>query len=185
VSIRLIDRRENVPVRGSPPESNILEKAHQVLDSWYSEAYNTFWFLNMSKTQRPPAPKKISKLFRVLGHPSHLDILLAIGTGEACVCHLEAATGCRQAYISQHLMALRSEGLLVSRRDGRRIYYRLKNPDVLDLIRKAASVAGKTDVEAALSQVAEPLPNCPCPNCNAQTIQVNLAEVHHLAVGIS
>jgi DNA-binding transcriptional ArsR family regulator len=94
----------------------------------------------MSKTQRLPAPQKISRLFRVLGQPSHLEILIAIGTGEACVCHLETAIGCRQAYISQHLMALRSEGLVVSRREGRRIFYRLKNAGVLDLIRNAASL---------------------------------------------
>ena len=137
----------------------------------------------MSKTQRPPSPQKISKLFRVLGQPSHLDILLAIGTGEACVCHLEAATGCRQAYISQHLMALRSEGLLVSRRDGRRIYYRLKNAGVLDLIRTAASVAGKTDVEVALSQAAEPLANCPYPHCSAQKTPESMADLSRLAVG--
>ena len=137
----------------------------------------------MSKIQRPPAPQKISKLFRVLGQPSHLDILLAIGTGEACVCHLEAATGCRQAYISQHLMALRSEGLVVSRREGRRIYYRLKNAGVLDLIRNAVSVAGKTDVEAALSQWAGPLPNCPCPHCSARTTLESGANVSRLAVG--
>jgi DNA-binding transcriptional ArsR family regulator len=141
--------------------------------------------MNMSKTQRLPSPQKISKLFRVLGQPLHLEILLAIGTGEACVCHLEAATGCRQAYISQHLMVLRSEGLLVSRRDGRRIYYRLKNAGVLDLIRTAASVTGKTDVEAALSQAAEPLANCPCPHCSVQKTLVNAADLSRLAVGFS
>lgn len=139
----------------------------------------------MSKSQHLPAPAKISKLFRVLGQPSHLDILLAIGTSEACVCHLEAATGCRQAYISQHLMALRSEGLVLSRRDGRRIYYRLKNAGVLDLIRTAASVAGKTDVEAALSQAAEPLANCPCPHCSVQKTQAQAADLSRLAVGVS
>lgn len=137
----------------------------------------------MSKTLPPLSPQKISKLFRVLGQPSHLDILLAIGTGEACVCHLEAATGCRQAYISQHLMALRSEGLVVSRREGRRIFYRLKNAGVLDLIRSAASVAGKTDVEAALNQSAGPLPNCPCPHCSIQATQAPMADISRLAVG--
>jgi len=94
----------------------------------------------MSKIHSNSNPKEISKLFRVLGQPSHLDILLAIGTGEACVCHLEAATGWRQAYISQHLMALRSDGLVTSRRDGRNIYYRLKDQSILDLVNKAAGI---------------------------------------------
>ena len=167
------------------PESKILDEANRVLDKEWSGAYNIFWFTNMSKPTLTRSPQKISRLFRVLGQPSHLDILLAIGTGEACVCHLEAAIGCRQAYISQHLMALRSEDLVVSRRDGRNIFYRLKNAGVLDLIRKAASVAGKTDVEATLSELAEPLPNCPCPHCNARKAQAQVADVSRLAVGTS
>ncbi|NMC14284.1 MAG: helix-turn-helix transcriptional regulator, partial [Chloroflexi bacterium] len=92
----------------------------------------------MSSQKLTPSPQKISKLFRLLGQPSHLEILLAIGKGEACVCHLKAATGYRQAYISQHLMALRREGLVSFRRDGRNIYYRLINSSLLDVIFEAA-----------------------------------------------
>jgi DNA-binding transcriptional ArsR family regulator len=139
----------------------------------------------MLKTNPTPSPQNISKLFRILGQPSHLEILLAIGTGEACVCHLEAATGWRQAYISQHLMALRSEGLVVSRRNGRNIYYRLKNAGVIDLIGKAASLAGISDVEAAKGRLAEPLPNCTCPHCSVWKTHTHLGEIPNLAVGNS
>lgn len=155
----------------------------KILDKGRSVAYNTFENTNMSKTYLTPSPQKISKLFRILGQPSHLEILLAIGAGEACVCHLEAATGWRQAYISQHLMALRSEGLVASRRDGRNIYYRLKNPGVLDLIRKAASVAGISDIEAGQGWLAEPLFNCSCPNCSARVTHTHLVEIPNLAIG--
>jgi DNA-binding transcriptional ArsR family regulator len=136
----------------------------------------------MSKIHPTPSSQKISTLFRVLGQPSHLEILLAIGTGEACVCHLEAATGWRQAYISQHLMALRSEGLVVSRRDGRNIYYRLKNASVLDLIRKAAGVVGISDVEATQVRLAESLPHCTCPKCSSRESHTHLGEAPNLAV---
>jgi DNA-binding transcriptional ArsR family regulator len=37
--------------------------------------------------------RKISRLLRAISQPSRLEILLAIGTGEACVCHLEAYLG--------------------------------------------------------------------------------------------
>ncbi|NWG07099.1 MAG: winged helix-turn-helix transcriptional regulator [Chloroflexi bacterium] len=50
--------------------------------------------------------EQISPLLSAIASPQRIAILLAIGTGEACVCHLEASLGWRQAYISQHLMAL-------------------------------------------------------------------------------
>ena len=70
---------------------------------------------------------------RAISQPVKLEILLAIGTGEACVCHLEAAIGQRQAYISQQLMALREAGIVESRREGRNIFYRIKNLKILDV----------------------------------------------------
>lgn len=121
----------------------------------------------MSSQKLTPSPQKISKLFRLLGQPSHLEILLAIGKGEACVCHLKAATGYRQAYISQHLMALRREGLVSFRRDGRNIYYRLINSSLLDVIFEAADVLGISTNTIIQNLLIEPLPNCTCPNCSA------------------
>ncbi len=125
---------------------------------------------------------KVSELLQTISPQPRLEIILALWAGEACVCHLEAATGWRQAYISQHLMALRSEGLVTSRRDGRNIYYRLKNESVRDLIRKAAGVAGVSEVEAVQGHQAEPLPNCTCPHCSAQDRHNLLGEVTNLAI---
>jgi len=136
----------------------------------------------MSKIHSNSNPKEISKLFRVLGQPSHLDILLAIGTGEACVCHLEAATGWRQVYISQHLMALRSDGLVTSRRDGRNIYYRLKDQSILDLVNKAAGIIGVPDVNLGQDRSNEALPNCPCPHCNTLQTDTHKGGIPNFAV---
>ncbi|MGZ6347006.1 MAG: ArsR/SmtB family transcription factor [Anaerolineales bacterium] len=101
----------------------------------------------------------LSDLFQVIGPAPRLQILLAIGDGEACVCHLEATFGWRQAYLSQHLMALRKAGILITSREGRNIHYRLTDPRVLGLIRRAAKIHGVT-----LPQLA-PSPECNCPNC--------------------
>ena len=57
--------------------------------------------MNISSVQR------VSLLMQSIDQPARLQILLAIGEGETCVCHLEATFGWRQAYLSQHLMALR------------------------------------------------------------------------------
>jgi DNA-binding transcriptional ArsR family regulator len=108
---------------------------------------------------------KISHLFQTLGQPARLQILLAIGEGEACVCHLEAMLGLRQAYISQHLMVLRKAKILSTRRDGRFIFYRLRDLKTLELIQLAGEVTNSA--VPAQSYVAETAKaaNCVCPTC--------------------
>lgn len=109
--------------------------------------------------------KRISRIFSNISHPARLRILLAIGEGEACVCHLENLLGYRQAYISQHMMALRKAGLLNSRRDGRYIFYQLRDTRLLALLRMAASLAGIAEDELASDADRGPLTNCGCPKC--------------------
>jgi len=105
-----------------------------------------------------------SDLLRAIAHPARLQILLAIGEEEACVCHLEALFGWRQAYISQHLTAMRRAGLLQSRRRGKFVYYRLADARLLELIRLAASIAG-VDVDGADTLAASAIDLCKCPSC--------------------
>jgi ArsR family transcriptional regulator len=121
------------------------------------------------------AVKRIARLLRAIDQPARLQILMAIGSGEACVCHLEAALGMRQAYLSQHLMALRKARVLKTRRDGRYIFYRLSDPRLLDLIQLAAKMtAVEEDALQALIQ-ADPLSQCECPHCAAEPQDVEVA----------
>jgi ArsR family transcriptional regulator len=108
--------------------------------------------------------QSVTHVFRELGQPARLQILLMLGKGEACVCHLEAYLGLRQATISQHLMALRKAGLVTTHRDGRNIYYMLSNPHLLDLVHQAAVLLEIP--EEQLSSPQESLTCCPCPHCN-------------------
>ena len=86
----------------------------------------------------------LAELFKVIGQPARLKILLIIGTGEACVCHIKAALNARQPYVSQQLMVLREADLVTTNREGRNIYYRLKNPELLQVIKAAARLNGLT-----------------------------------------
>ena len=106
--------------------------------------------------------EEVAFLLQTIGQPARLQILLAIGEVETCVCHLEATFGWRQAYLSQHLMALREAGVVLARRDGRFIHYRLARPAFLDLIRQAAQIQSTTLPELA------PSPGCGCPNCRCK-----------------
>ncbi len=74
---------------------------------------------------------KSGNILAVLGNPFRVRLVLALWAQEACVCHLEVLLKKRQAYISQHLMALREANLLETRRDGKFVYYRLANPAIV------------------------------------------------------
>jgi DNA-binding transcriptional ArsR family regulator len=107
----------------------------------------------------------ISTLLRAISQPARVEILLAIGTGEACVCHLEAVIGQRQAYISQQLMALREAGIVTSRREGRNIYYQIKDPSILDLIQQAGILSGVSESDLPIIGPINLKGKCPCPKC--------------------
>lgn len=115
----------------------------------------------------PSSIEKVSNLLQAIGSGPRLEILLAVGTGEACVCHLEAALGYRQAYISQHLMALREAGLLSTRRDGKYIYYRLEKPEIMEMVELAVRLADY-DTAAITTRVSLAKSTCQCPNCSRQ-----------------
>jgi len=116
--------------------------------------------MNMIKT--PTDLEKVSNLLQVISPAPRLEILLGIGAGEACVCHLEAMFGLRQATLSQHLMALREAGVVTDRREGRYVFYRLRDQALLGLVRQAAQLQG-LDLPALA-----PAPDCDCPNCCEQ-----------------
>ena len=106
-----------------------------------------------------------AQLFKVLMHPARLEILDVLRNGEVCVCHLEAALGYRQAYISQQLSVLRDASLVRDRRDGWNIYYRVTQPQVFALLDVAQTmVGGKPSKRKSLHGVE--LDNCPCPRCH-------------------
>jgi ArsR family transcriptional regulator, cadmium/lead-responsive transcriptional repressor len=71
-----------------------------------------------------------AKLFRGLADPSRLAILEALRAGERTVSDVVAATGLSQPNASNHLACLRDCGLVESRQDGRRVYYRLADERV-------------------------------------------------------
>lgn len=125
--------------------------------------YDIFVAANISVNLAPE--DEIARLFSLIGQPARIRILLVIASEEACVCHLEAVLGMRQASISQHLMALRKAGMVATNRIGRNIFYRLVRPEVLAVLGQAAQLAGiAPDALSALAR--RPVAGCPCPQCN-------------------
>ena len=126
----------------------------------------------MKKPTLPQISEKIAAPLTAIASPQRVAILLAIGRGEACVCHLEAALGWRQAYISQHLMALRKADILSDRRDGRYVYYRLRDASFLDLVTAAASLSGLALEPVSALINTQIYPSCECPQCAPALISI-------------
>jgi ArsR family transcriptional regulator len=133
-------------------------------------AYNIFMETNVTI---PQLSEQIANVLQVISSPARLAILIAIGRSQACVCHLESILGWRQAYISQHLMALRKAEILQDRREGRYVYYRLKDEAILALVRDAAILKGLDP--RSVDVLANPSPNfdCECPHCAPVLIAVD------------
>lgn len=124
--------------------------------------------MNMKKQTLPQVAKQIASPLEAIASPERVAILLAIGKGEACVCHLETALGWRQAYISQHLMALRKADILQDRREGQFIYYKLKNASILNLVLASARLSGLSAefISALINKKINP--SCECPQCTTE-----------------
>ena len=86
-----------------------------------------------------PSPKaalfaQFAEIAKALGHAHRLVILELLAQRERSVEDLATSSRLSVANASQHLRLMRRAGLLVSRRDGKQILYRLSDPAVLDLI---------------------------------------------------
>ncbi|CNH77195.1 transcription regulator ArsR [Yersinia massiliensis] len=71
---------------------------------------------------------------RILANEDRLLLLCQLSQGERAVGELEAALGIRQPTLSQQLGVLRSDGLVNTRRDGKRIFYSIADSKVLALL---------------------------------------------------
>jgi len=102
-----------------------------------------------------------SAIFKALASASRRNILELLRDGEQCVCHLEASTGYRQAYLSQQLKVLRETGLIEDRHEGWNVYYRVIDPQIFLLLEDTYKMTGQEENKHDLTKKA-----CPCPKCN-------------------
>ena len=81
-------------------------------------------------TMRASASRTCGML-KTLSNPDRLLLLCQIAQGERCVSDLEEALDIHQPTLSQQLGVLRDEGLVATRRDGKRIYYSMASKEAL------------------------------------------------------
>jgi len=72
-----------------------------------------------------PLDEKIAEIGQALALPTRLQILRLLAKGELCGCEIVPEFELDQSGVSRHLSALKRAGLIGSRRDGVRIYWKL------------------------------------------------------------
>jgi DNA-binding transcriptional ArsR family regulator len=72
-----------------------------------------------------PPLSQLTQVHKALGHPARLRVLAMLRGGDLCVCQLTAVLGMAPSTVSAHLADLRLAGLVVERKEGRWVHYRL------------------------------------------------------------
>lgn len=78
--------------------------------------------------------EQASRSLKAMSHPLRLKILCVLGDREVSVQDIVDNVGTSQSNISQHLAILRDKGILASRKDANRVYYRVGDERTLSLI---------------------------------------------------
>ncbi|MGV8899827.1 MAG: metalloregulator ArsR/SmtB family transcription factor [Burkholderiaceae bacterium] len=84
--------------------------------------------------QMREAAGQATAMLRVLANEDRLLLLCQLTQGEACVSELEELLGIRQPTLSQQLSVLRNESIVSTRREGKKIFYKLEEGRALNLL---------------------------------------------------
>ena len=85
----------------------------------------------------------IAARFRVLAEPMRLKILNALGEAELSVSDLVEAIGAGQANVSKHLSMLADARMVIRRKEGLNVFYRVADQTVFDLCDAVCSSLGE------------------------------------------
>jgi DNA-binding transcriptional ArsR family regulator len=78
--------------------------------------------------------REASDALKAMAHPLRLKILCLVGQHELMVQDIVEAVGTSQSNISQHLAVMRERGLIASRKDANKVFYRIDDPRILRMI---------------------------------------------------
>lgn len=87
------------------------------------------------------AYENVGEFAKALGHEKRLLIIELLSSHERCVEDLATAMGIGVKSVSAHLKVMRTQGILTTRKEGLRVYYRLRNDNILKLFQSLWEVA--------------------------------------------
>ena len=97
---------------------------------------------------------RIALVAKALGNGKRLALLDLLAQGERTVDALAKAAGLGVTTASANLQSLKAAGIVATRREGTKVYYRLAGPDVADLYARLRDVAAAHLAEADVARRA-------------------------------
>lgn len=110
-------------------------------------------------THSPESIHRIkAEFFRALGHPARVCALELLKGGEMTVGDLQAELGIDSSGASQHLSAMRRQGILEARKEGTSVFYRVRDPRIFQMLESARQVIGShlEEANALLGELGGP-----------------------------
>ena len=92
------------------------------------------------------AANYLADVLKSLSQPTRLKIIDFLRDGERCVCEIFPAIDEEQSNTSRHLSYMQTHGILSRRKDGVKIYYAVKHPEVFEIIDRAEGIV-KREIE--------------------------------------
>lgn len=83
---------------------------------------------------------KSAEIFKIMSNPKRLEILDIIKDREVTVNEISKILGTRKSNTSQHLAYLRYVGVVIAKRVGKNIFYRLVDPKIIEPAEALASM---------------------------------------------
>jgi ArsR family transcriptional regulator len=75
-----------------------------------------------------------AEFFRALSSPVRIRIIEALKDNNSCVCDLTQLLGETQPQVSRHLAILKTAGILIAHKEGKKRCHRVKNSDIFKLL---------------------------------------------------
>ncbi|MBI2354573.1 MAG: helix-turn-helix transcriptional regulator [Deltaproteobacteria bacterium] len=98
----------------------------------------------------------LADVLKSLAQPTRLKIVDFLRDGERCVCEIFPAIDEEQSNTSRHLNHMQTHGILARRKEGVKIFYAVKHPEVFEIIDLATSIVkNEVEVRSGLIRGAE------------------------------
>ena len=85
----------------------------------------------------------VSEAMKQLGDPSRLRIFWLLCHCEECVVNIAALVGMTSPAVSHHLRLLKASGLIISRRDGKEMYYKAAETELAQMLHHTVETLGR------------------------------------------